>query len=76
MSPASEITECARKRELMLQLADVLARLQSLLTAEKEAVERCDRAGMDGFEPEIERALEAKDELLGALRRHLEEHHC
>ena len=70
------MTACARKLELTQQLADILGELHRLLAAEKEAVERCDRAGMDGLEAEIDRVLAAKDKLLGALRRHLEEHHC
>jgi hypothetical protein len=76
MTPVPPQTECERNRELLRQLAGALARLHGLLGAEKEAVERRDRARMEELEAEIERALAEKSETLHSVRRHLEEHQC
>ena len=76
MTPVSPQMECVRKRELLQQLAGALARLHKLLGAEKEAVERRDRARMDELEAEIERAMAVKNETFLSMRQHLEEHNC
>ncbi len=76
MASMSPGTECQRQRELMVELAGVLDRLHRLLNAEKEAVERRDRARMDELEAGIEQALAEKEEAFRALRGHVAEHNC